>query len=403
MKKKSLRWAIASFGLVILASAPLTVWANNSANKKITLQETETVTSNYYAGGETVTIDGTVEGDAIVAGGMVVVNGIVKGDLIVAAGQLEINGTIGGSVLGGAGVVNINGAIADNARLAAGQINIDSTIGKNLLAASGTLIIDDDAVVEGTTTAASGMLNARGLLKNNLDFVGGQVTLANIVNGNANLTISEDIAFQKNAKITGDLNYKARQKADIDESMVSGTITYKKMVVPQADGQEMFRALKLFALGMTFVWVIGTILIALIMIMKYPNVTKALTTEMWEKPWEHIGKGILWLIVTPIALVVLAFTGIGIPLAFLLGTGYIIGAYVSVIVLAMGLAHWMITWEGKKKKESKWKMLGLTALAVIVLMVVFAIPVLGMIIKIVGIAWGFHVLITVKCRTLKKI
>ena len=69
-----------------------------------------TVEGNLYATGQTVTIEGTVDGDLICAGGQVAVakGGVVTGDLMCAGQSVEISGEVRGDVRSAGYLVRVN-------------------------------------------------------------------------------------------------------------------------------------------------------------------------------------------------------------------------------------------------------------------------------------------------------
>ena len=64
------------------------------------LAEGETSDGNLYAGGQTVTINGTVDGDLIAAGTKIILGptGVVRGDMMAGGQEIRIQGTVEGDV-----------------------------------------------------------------------------------------------------------------------------------------------------------------------------------------------------------------------------------------------------------------------------------------------------------------
>src|SRR4030042_7051216 len=93
----------------------------------------------YFAGGDRVLIQGTVNGDAYVAGGQVQVEGTINGDLLVAGGQ-----------------VRISGRVTDDVRAAGGMVSLEGTVGKNVTMAGGAVSVSKAAEISGGLLRAGG-------------------------------------------------------------------------------------------------------------------------------------------------------------------------------------------------------------------------------------------------------
>src|SRR5579872_4365636 len=127
---------------VFAISCDRTQWnysSDDRPKKEVVLRADSVHEGWYFACGDHVVIDGTVNGDVYAAGGTVIVNGKVNGDLIVAGGRVEMNG-----------------AVTDAVRAAGGNIVINGTVGKDVTAAGGQIEIGKSAVVAGNLLGAGG-------------------------------------------------------------------------------------------------------------------------------------------------------------------------------------------------------------------------------------------------------
>ncbi len=116
--------------------------------------EDETVPEDLYAGGNTITIEGTIEGDLIVwAFKRLEVTGTVEGDIIGYASTARINGTVGGSVRLVGGDVSVAGEVDGDLMAIAWSVVSDATIGRDILSWSRSLRIGGEVGrdVEGQT------------------------------------------------------------------------------------------------------------------------------------------------------------------------------------------------------------------------------------------------------------
>ncbi len=128
----------------------------------VTVGQGETVATDLYAAGGTVSILGTVNGDVVAAAGQVTVDGTVTGDVIAAGGQVRIGGTVKGDVRAAGGQLTISGQVAEDALAAGGQVEVTSgaTIGQDLIMSAGRATVDGN--VTGNVTGSAAVYDRRG-------------------------------------------------------------------------------------------------------------------------------------------------------------------------------------------------------------------------------------------------
>jgi cytoskeletal protein CcmA (bactofilin family) len=131
----------------------------------VSLAAGETIDDTLIAAGETVAIDGDVNGDLLAFGRSVIVRGNVAGNLITGAETITIEGTVGGSILsGGRGItlgarvarnlysfgrdieIEANGDIAGNAMTFGQRIDIDGRVGIDVKAFGETVAVSGNVV-----------------------------------------------------------------------------------------------------------------------------------------------------------------------------------------------------------------------------------------------------------------
>ena len=96
-------------------------------------------------------------------------------------------------------------------------------------------------------------------------------------------------------------------------------------------------------------------------------------------------KGALYLIVIPIALLILAVTIIGAPLALILGVLFGIAVYLCKIFLGVLLGAWLLKTVFKQKESQLvWAMM----LGIFVIYLICLIPLVGLLAKLVIVLWG---------------
>jgi hypothetical protein len=122
----------------------------------VTIAAGETVSNDLYAFAGTVRVDGTVDGDLVASGGLVDVTGTVTGDVLAAGGSVNITGTVGGDARIAGGRMSVGGAIKEDLLATGGQLTVTPSgiVGEDLIAGTGQLTID--GAVTGNVLARTG-------------------------------------------------------------------------------------------------------------------------------------------------------------------------------------------------------------------------------------------------------
>jgi cytoskeletal protein CcmA (bactofilin family) len=136
--------------LFVMLSLPVVVMAIQTAQQPgperkfrtgndVTIPAGETVTHDLYVFGGNVNVDGRIEGDLIVAGGQVNITGAVTGDVAAAGGNVRISGPVDGDVRAAGGTVEIAGPIKEDLLVGSGTLIVASAgqIGQDLIFGTG--------------------------------------------------------------------------------------------------------------------------------------------------------------------------------------------------------------------------------------------------------------------------
>jgi len=152
----------AAAGAALLALLTDIVLAQGAVNDKlrtgntVTIAAGETVSHDVYAFAGTVRVDGTVDGDLVASGGLVDVAGSVTGDVLAAGGSVNITGTVGGDTRIAGGTLSVGGAVKEDLAAVGGRLTVtpSGTVGGDLIAGTGQLTID--GAVTGNVLARTG-------------------------------------------------------------------------------------------------------------------------------------------------------------------------------------------------------------------------------------------------------
>jgi cytoskeletal protein CcmA (bactofilin family) len=338
--------------LTLLVSIALTASTAYAAEfrggETVTIPASQTVNDDIYIGTETATIDGTINGDLVVAGGQIRINGTVTGDLIVAGGQITIAGTIG-----------------DDVRAAGGQIMVNGKIADDLIVAGGNVEISKDGSVTGLTKAYSGQLTVAGKT-GSIDGGIGKLDIAStaVIDGEVSYMSDTDATIHNGASVSGKVNRTPIPRKDSSTEAKSKTILLSI--------------------------VMGTLL-AFLLSWLFPNKSASVAKMLRTKPGWSLLWGFLFLIVVPIAAIILLVTIILSPIGLGLLLLYPIFLGLGNLAAIIGIGSWL-EFLGRKK-ESQHPSILAVLLGSLALVLIALIPNIGPIISFIAFLMGLGALI----------
>lgn len=376
--------------ILILLTLSLALRANASASigyhpefgHNVTIGKDEVIEGPYLNAGDSVTIRGTINGDAYIAGGVVTVDGTINGDLLV-----------------GGGVVTIKGRVSDDVRAAGGMVTIDGKVGKNVTAFGGTITFGSDADIDGDVVTGGGTFAHLGNIDGKALIYSGEVTLAGRVGGNLKTT-AEKVTVLKTALLDGNLDYTSEKEASVSaEARIAGTVkrtAAEKGLTPI--GPRLRRDFLTFRLGINLLSYLSMLLLGLLLLRIAPRQMAAVSKRIGQQPWRSMGLGFLILILTPIVIVILITTVIGIPLAAILGVVYLL--WISLSSLFTGLFVGQKVFDLANLKENRYAML---AVGLLLLQLVLALPVVGGFVRLLSVLAAMGAMLTLKREALRKL
>lgn len=359
--------------LLLTLSIPMAVLAqsNFQSGETVVLSSTEVINKDYFAGGSNVSLNGTVNGDAYVAGGDVTLNGVINGDLLLAGGNLNINGTVTGNI-----------------RVAGGNISINSKVGRNITALGGSITVAQSSIVPGSVTLVGGSLSILAPIGKEANFAGGHVNIGNTIGGDVNAGVGQ-LTLSPEAKINGNVTYWSDQKADINPAAsVSGSITQnqppKSPESPKVSPAGFFTFFKVFSF-------LSALIVGLVLIRLLPNFTSRLVGNVNSKLFSSLGIGFLALAITPLLMILLFITLIGVPLAFLWLFFIIFSLWLSKIFISLAIGEYL-----KKYFKQTWSVYWVLPLGLLIYYVIDLIPVIGWLFNLLAVLTGLGAMVLIK-------
>ena len=386
--KRFKKLAIISLVGLFLIALPVTVLAGQDKfDESIYIGSDEIIDGNFIRVGNTIEINGAVNGDVIVAGNIITIAGPVAGDVIAAGNIVRVKGPVSGSV-----------------RIIGSTVQVDGEVEKNVWAVGSSVTLSSDANVGWDFYAAGATVEVKAPVGGNVWATGASVIFDNTVGKDIKVAIDTDgkIILYPKAKIAGDLVYKAasEEQLEIKEGAeVTGEILKKAIVLPeQPDWKKVFGATHIF---FKIIALFSLLAIGLVFISLVPKILLQVKEEMIKRPGVSLGWGLVYLIVTPVIVILLMVTVIGIPLALIILPLYIIGFFLAKVSASFVLGILVMNGLAKDKKY-KGSLVWPLVLGLIIFILLTSIPFIGWAIKLVLVLWALGAAITVKKELIKE-
>ncbi len=386
LKKLAIISAVGCF----LIALPFSVYAvEKTAGQSIYVGADEIIEGNFIRAGNTIDVNGSVNGDVIVAGNIININGPVAGDVMAAGNTIKISGPVGGSI-----------------RVLGSTVIIDNEVERSVWAAGSSVSLDSDSKVGWDVYIAGAALEIKGPIGRNVWAGGASLIIDSKIEGNVNADIDESgqIVLYPQAKIGGELKYKAARADQLvlkEGAQVAGETIYKVAVGEKLKSsvfQKFFNKTYSF---FTIISLFTLIILGLVAISLVPKKVLEVREEMIKHPGPSIGWGVVYLLLTPVLLVVLLVTIIGIPLALIIFPFYIISLYFAK-VLAGFVIGLLIVDQLAKDKKYKGSLFWPLLLGLVIIIIVTSLPIIGWLIKLGLICWALGAIIKVKRENWKE-
>lgn len=308
------------------------------------------------------------------AGNSVNFSGKAEQDLIAAGNTLNFSGTIGSSLIAAGNVVTVSGPVGNSARVAGNMVSLQSSVGSDLMAAGNSVVLGQNATVTDDFLAAGNTVDLLGKVKGNAKLAGALININGEINGDVTINGANKVTVGPNTVISGNLIYKAKEPASIAQgAKILGETKFSKVEAAKTKPftGKIIGLVTLFSLVM----LLATFLTLWLLLYLFPKFMRQLMENGSSKPLANIGLGFVYLVVVPIAAIILMFTVIGLPLGLLTLGIYGIGLGIAKLLTPVFVGSFLFKWFSKNKTyQVSW----LTILVgVIVVAIVSAIPFLG--------------------------
>ena len=350
------RWPLhfALLGAVVMLAGlgkPAYAIETRNSGQTVTVPPDETVGDSLEAGAQYVEIAGRINGNLIAHGQKITISGTVTGDVITSSQTLDIEGTVQGNVFAWAQFVTVHGKVGQSVHVFAESLEIANggQVGGDVLAFCQTLNLNGN--VNGGVAVGAANVMLRGNVDHGVYTSAGRVRVASSAHVGQNLVAkvnrTRDFRLDPGAVVGG------KTEVKLSGNRVSRFLTFH---------YYLWRAVELCA-----VWLTGMVLYWL-----FPSLFQG-KMETSSDLLKAIGWGGVLLVVTPVAVVIVALTLVGLPIAITTLVLWITGLFMVKIFLAPVIGDRLMgTVPGAKKPFAVPLLLGL-----VVIFVAVALPYVG--------------------------
>lgn len=330
-------------------------------------ERTYDVNNYVYESGESVKIDKSVFGSALLLGDTITTNGCIDGVLVSGGKTVSIDGELE------------YGLIAGNSVGFKGKVNKDALLAGSIITVYQNAIFDRDAYLFGSQVDLSGVYNR------NVVIYCDYAKLDNIsITGNIRI-IANTISIGDNVKINGTLTLNNSNATISDKAVINSINTIT------VDAHE--NSKDILTSVMAYVCLLVTFVFFALYSPKIFNKTENKAFN-FSNILTSSGVGLLALILVPITVSILFVLLIGTPLAIMLLIMYVVCMYLSNMFMGYYVGNYI--WTKFIKKEKNMLLIGLIGITILYLLSL--IPILGLFTTIVSFLCGYGLII----ETLKK-
>lgn len=348
MKKSLTKKFIGLIALVLCL--PIIVQAKSSNDFYVKASDNIKINKNIVGSsliaGNNIETEGKIEGIGFIFGNNVKINNDSE-YLITAANNIDVVKNVEKDVFIAANIVNITSDvnIGRDLIIAANEVNVSGKIGRNVKIYAATINFEG-AIIEGNVLADASEINV-----------------------------------DEETTIKGTLEYNENAQVQIDSKQIDQKATYQNETETNFGDVVVDKLISL--VSTLIVFLVLALLFAKVVDTKVKNLVSS-TNDVWKK----FMKGLLYLLLIPIIIVLLFCTAVGSALALILLALYIIFIYISKIVSGYMLGTLILN--KLLKKENNVLLSGF--IGILLLSLIYLIPYLGSFVSVFSLLFGLGII-----------
>ncbi|MFL1895325.1 hypothetical protein ACJRPK_06455 [Aquimarina sp. 2-A2] len=345
---------------------------------------------DIYVTGETIQINATVDGDVHAAGGKITSRDSISQDLTAVGGELWIQGYVGDDIRIAVGKLILNADVGDDLIVAGGEVDVskDGVVHGNLISYAGDVVLDGKVI--GMTKIFANTIEINGRLEDNAVLYAEEIYINGVIKGQSKI-VATKVTLGKEAKLYGEIEYWTENGTiDFKNTLIDASAVYNKDLAPEAN-ELSWGTFSVLAVGFWIFYLLSAFLVVLLLNLIFQKLFQAAVTYLDNHFLKSMGYGMLYVLGTPIVIIVTFVILIGIPIGLLLTSFYLFSLFFGHLITALLLAHYL-----NKRNEASWNFWTITLIALTitaVIRVITIIPILGGIISILLIATSYGLLV----------
>lgn len=355
--KRYLVMVAVAIGLPVVGWSAIAQAHSGHPHDPTRVDEGQVVNSTLFVSGRELQMAGEIEGDYICVGQNVTISGRVQGDVICAAQNIRLTGTVDGDVRLAGQTVSVSGPTAGSLSVAAQSVQL-----------SRTASVGRDASLAVTDARLDGTVGR------DVQAVAEQLTIANTVGRNVKIQV-DALSLASGANIGGAVNYTSERELQRNaDAQVAGTVDRQQPQPQQASGPSGWLAA---------VWILSMVSLlatSMLLVWAFPRQFSRLSDVAWRQPALAVLIGFGVSVIMPAAIIVLALTVIGLPLALLAGLLWLLVLFMSGPVAAYLLGRLLL-----QNRYRPWQVM---LAGSVLLIILYAIPFLNVIVMSLVVWFG---------------
>ncbi len=272
-------------------------------------------------------------GNSYVLSPSIILTTPVKGDFLAGGGSVITTSPIFGDDLIMAGSINSRSSVSGDFRALGGSIDISKPIAGDLIAVG--LSVRDSGQAGGNVYIVAVNATLSNGARGQVTIYGNNVALAGNFSGNVKVFAGGRITISPNTKILGRLSYEAPEIANIPKSVkIIGGVSYKNASYLPDAGTS--RVLAFISVGFfLIIRIVGALILAGLLAGLFPKFAQAVVGRIFEEKFRDILLltllGFAIIVAMPIVIILLMLTFVGLGIAFLVGTLYLLLLLLSLM------------------------------------------------------------------------
>ena len=321
-----------------------------------------------------------VKNDLIVAADRAHIDGDVDGDLISFSGSLVVNGHVKGDVLAFGREVTINGPVDGSVRTWGESVSLNSTIGRNVSAWCSQLTLDEKAAVAGSLMVGAQNAEFDGRVAGDVLGLATDLTLNGRFGRDVTLR-GDHLTIGSTAEVDGQTKYEGRGQPEIASSAKLASPV--QITVPRR-GPDYTRVT--YYWHQVLLWG-ASFLFGLVILLVAPGFFADAANET-RKAGPAFGFGALFLFATPIAIIIVCATIVGLAIGLSALLLYVIAIYAAQVFVASWLGEKLLGYT-----NGVGPAVGRLALGLAIVRLLHMIPFAGWWFGLIITMWGIGALV----------